>query len=556
MHWLPMFEFAQSQGCDVRAIWFPRVSDPDHMGLEMVDMPALLKAPIGRDFAPTETSSDQLYARVHDQIGAFSPDVILSCTPHVGPEASLLDITPLGPRRPCIVGLQHGFVQPWDYLEGLWPFDFFAVFGPIFKRVMPSREGRVICASYPKADEIRPRSRGGGHRVLFAAQGTPTPDRLRLLLRELERTGYQPTVRPHPELRDAFSGLREEFEFRDDGVFHEIIHDFDLVVTTGSSTVIECLVAEVPVVVLPLQGGEQFAEFGITARSLDADGIQDVAERYRDPMFAEQARAKILGGHELLKGRTAAEFSFEAIRDTVDRWHSEGALQTAKAPAGMEGTPDWDRPNENRLVSILGLSGPLSDTWPSLTRNKRASALAIAKYVDVQPTDTVAEIGAGSGLITATLSQIARQVHSIDCSFHLQRIAKSIAGSPNVHFHLIDPGDLTKIKDAGVDKIISEGCFILLGLFEIFIYARQAFNILPSGGRLAFDISNADRPNLWDEGPWVSHLAAYERDKSRRGLQTWHSPSSIKSLLENVGFFVEAIHNPGWMYTWIVARKP
>jgi hypothetical protein len=309
MHWLPMFHFARSEGCDVRAIWFPRISDPDHAGLDQADIPVLLRVPIDRDFAPVGMGTDQMRHAFHDAIDHFDPDVILACTPHVGPEASLLDIAPLGPRRPCIIGLQHGFVQPWDYLERLWPFDYFAVFGPFFMGAMPSKRDRMICAPYPKADEIRGSGLRTGNRVLFAAQETPSPAELRLLLKALENGGYQASVRSHPELRDVFASLEPEFEFRDEGKFHEVVKDFDLLITAGSSTVIESLLANVLVVVLPLQGGDQFSQFGIVAHDITVNSVRDVQSRYRDSKFVDHIRSRILGCVELLKGKTAAEFS-------------------------------------------------------------------------------------------------------------------------------------------------------------------------------------------------------------------------------------------------------
>jgi cyclopropane fatty-acyl-phospholipid synthase-like methyltransferase len=220
----------------------------------------------------------------------------------------------------------------------------------------------------------------------------------------------------------------------------------------------------------------------------------------------------------------------------------------------------WNWSDESTLLKALagsGIGDSIKEAWPELVRRKTESADNIARYLDLKPDDNVAEIGAGVGLVTAFLSETVHSVHSVDVSESFQHIAKATATNPNVAFYQIEPGDLSPLSGTGVNKIFSEGCFIHLNLFDIAIYARQALGILPNGGKFAFDISNADRPALWKETPWLEHLAAYERDKnSVWQCQAWHSPATIRNLLEDVGFFVEAVYNPGWMYTWLVARKP
>lgn len=220
----------------------------------------------------------------------------------------------------------------------------------------------------------------------------------------------------------------------------------------------------------------------------------------------------------------------------------------------------WDWENEAELLVALagtGLGDSLQRAWPELLRRKTESAEAIARYLRLVPTDVVAEIGAGVGLVTAILSERVARVLSQDVSESFQRIARATAQGENVEFHLTSPGDLTPLFGKGVNKVFSEGCFIHLNLFDIHIYARQVFAFLPQGGLLAFDVTNADRPEMWRTDPWLEHLADYERDRNSVWQRlAWHSPVTVRALLESIGYFVEAIHNPSWHYAWIVARKP
>jgi cyclopropane fatty-acyl-phospholipid synthase-like methyltransferase len=220
----------------------------------------------------------------------------------------------------------------------------------------------------------------------------------------------------------------------------------------------------------------------------------------------------------------------------------------------------WDWEDEAALVSALagsGLGDSLREAWPELVRRKTESAELIGRYLGLAVDDIVAEIGAGVGLVTAILSERVARVVSLDISDSFQRVARTTGAAQNVEFHLITPGDLGPLRGRGVNKVFSEGCFIHLNLFDIHVYARQIYDLLPSGGRFAFDVSNADRHAMWREKPWLEHLAAYQRDRNAVWqMQAWHSPSTIRSLLSDIGFFVEAVHNPDWMYAWLVARKP
>jgi cyclopropane fatty-acyl-phospholipid synthase-like methyltransferase len=228
-------------------------------------------------------------------------------------------------------------------------------------------------------------------------------------------------------------------------------------------------------------------------------------------------------------------------------------------PGGAMANLTWDWKDEATLLSALagsGLGDSLEAAWPELVKRKTDSAQRIARYLDLRSRDVVAEIGAGVGIVTALLSEQVKRVISLDVSESFQRVAKVTAKRRNVEFHLISPGDLRPLRDSGVTKVFSEGCFIHLNLFDIHIYARQVFELLPQGGRFAFDVANADRAAMWRERPWLEHLAAYEGDRNAVWqLQAWHSPRTIRDLLADAGFVVDAVYNPDWMYAWLVARK-
>jgi hypothetical protein len=187
-------------------------------------------------------------------------------------------------RRPLIIGCQHGFMQLWDVWY--WSracFDYFFVFGRHFIKFVPSYfRNWVVAAGLPKLDLIQPAPRGDFQSdkrpILFAAQTRCTP-RLTKALRKLETaSGRTLIVRPHPEAREAFDGLRTEFGFAD--LKEPLLQQMErasLLITTGSTTVLEAIAAEIPVVVLPEQWGELYDSAGIVAGSMDASEVLEIA---------------------------------------------------------------------------------------------------------------------------------------------------------------------------------------------------------------------------------------------------------------------------------------
>jgi hypothetical protein len=223
----------------------------------------------------------------------------------------------------------------------------------------------------------------------------------------------------------------------------------------------------------------------------------------------------------------------------------------------------WDWSVESDLLSALagsGLGGSIKDAWPELVRRKKISVENIRRYLRIEPSDVMAEIGGGMGIVGNLLAPEVTRYVNIDISASFQRIAKATSTANNIEFVLIPPGDLTAVRGKSINKFYSEACFIHLNLYDIYNYATQIFEILPFGGWLAFDFANADctapSPSLTKTTGWIEHFPQYMKDrKAVVQLLCHHSPNSIQRLLTEIGFSVEAIYFPKWEYTFIVSSK-
>jgi hypothetical protein len=101
-----------------------------------------------------------------------------------------------------------------------------------------------------------------------------------------QKLGAEVIVRPHPEHRDAFRPLVTLFPAEPPTVpLAGVLAAADALLTTGSTVALEGLAAGLRVAVLPRQFGAVYQPAGIVARSLDAEDVIAVFERYDDPEF-------------------------------------------------------------------------------------------------------------------------------------------------------------------------------------------------------------------------------------------------------------------------------
>jgi hypothetical protein len=209
---------------------------------------------------------------------------------HAGPEQYIHEALRDLHRRPVTIGLQHGMQHDWSVFEG-WAdkFDLFGTFGPHFYAKCSERfRLRMITCGLPKLDEIPRYERSGNiRRILFAAQNQPPFEILKPFLRELSSTtGAEIVIRPHPQWRDLFSGLSNEFAL--DSVERPIIEslrEVDAVITTGSTAGLESLATGLPTVVLPFCGGEVYEPAGIVVTKLDPIEVISTFRRFDDAQF-------------------------------------------------------------------------------------------------------------------------------------------------------------------------------------------------------------------------------------------------------------------------------
>jgi len=148
---------------------------------------------------------------------------------------------------------------------------------------------RMITCGLPKLDAVPRRERTGKiQRILFAAQNEPPFEILKPLLHELKSIAEaEIVIRPHPQWRDLYRGLSNEFVLDSvDRPITESLRDVDAVITTGSTAGLESLAMGLPTAVLPISGGEVYEPAGIVVTRLDPNEVVALFRRFDDPDFS------------------------------------------------------------------------------------------------------------------------------------------------------------------------------------------------------------------------------------------------------------------------------
>jgi hypothetical protein len=292
-NWRPMLDSLIARGHAVYTALFPLMSDPDHRGLFDLPYPNLLTARLGPKFQPVDGDLRGVLNTLQQAVIRYGIDLVWMTTFHAGPEQHVREALRDLDRRPVTIGLQHGMQHDWSvFEESADKFDLFGTFGPHFYPKCSERfRLRMITCGLPKLDTVPRIERSGKiRRILFAAQNQPPFEVLKPFLRELSSIAEaEIVIRPHPQWRDLYRGLSNEFALDlVDKPITESLQDVDAVITTGSTAGLESLAMGLPTAVLPLCGGEVYQPAGIVVNELDPNEVVALFQRFDDPDFSAQ----------------------------------------------------------------------------------------------------------------------------------------------------------------------------------------------------------------------------------------------------------------------------
>ncbi len=172
---------------------------------------------------------------------------------------------------------------------------------------------------------------------------------------------------------------------------------------------------------------------------------------------------------------------------------------------------------------------------------KKECALFILQETGINKNDVVLEIGSGNGTISCHIAPKTKELYCCDISRSFLKLAKQeCMGIENISFHHIQPGSFSFpfLQDRSVDVVFSHNVFIHLNLFDIYWYLKEISRLIKQGGKLWFDIADAESLDPADNPFFNTAVKIYKGSKGEAWptLMKWNSKTAVTALAGHFGF--------------------
>ncbi len=199
----------------------------------------------------------------------------------------------------------------------------------------------------------------------------------------------------------------------------------------------------------------------------------------------------------------------------------------------------------NMLVSLIGYRfGDQPETCvDEIRKERRGYAQKFLRLAGVSQSQAVIDLGSGCGFGTGAIAEQAAEVHACDISpAFLEFARRECAGHDNIHFHQVQPRDLSAIAARSIDTVISMSVFIHLNLYDMACYFDEFKRVLKPGAKVVFDFADSNRlfrrfRNHGNDQLFREHTAYYkENPAALAGLVQFNSARGIIQVASDAGF--------------------
>lgn len=202
-------------------------------------------------------------------------------------------------------------------------------------------------------------------------------------------------------------------------------------------------------------------------------------------------------------------------------------------------TPTYD----HAKIAVAGHSHPEDE----FDRSGGLTVDFLGRFVGINNSDIVLEIGCGVGRVGKILSPRCSRWIGTDISGHmLQYAAERLKGLPNVELIELSTVGLKEVSDASVTVVYCTVVFMHLYEWDRYKYIQEAFRVLKPGGRCFFDnvdITSNQGWKLFTDG------VSFDIDNRPAHLSMVSTGEELQAYALRAGFKDVTVHR--WDDLWV-----
>lgn len=174
----------------------------------------------------------------------------------------------------------------------------------------------------------------------------------------------------------------------------------------------------------------------------------------------------------------------------------------------------WDRRSADDLAALEAVDNGGSEAVARATGAYTADLVATA--IDLQPEDSILELGCGAARIGRELVERCGQWTGVDISPNMIGVAGSrLAGHDNTRLEVLERASLSMIESDSLDKAYSVAVLCHMDKEDLFLYLREIARTLKPGGLAYLETWNMADPVGWYR--WMYEVEFWNQaDQSQR----------------------------------------
>jgi len=153
--------------------------------------------------------------------------------------------------------------------------------------------------------------------------------------------------------------------------------------------------------------------------------------------------------------------------------------------------------------------------------------------------DVILDVGCGIGRIEKSLAKYCTEIHGVDVSKRMVKLArKRLKGFNNVYIHKNNGRDLSLFPANKFDFVFSIDVLQHLEKEDAVFYLYEIHRVLKPNGKLYFNV-----PNFFDERNFRTFMDKYVKNPSSRTVikMRYYCPEEVKKILTSIGFSIVSI---------------